>query len=168
MTQTKVLLSLLLSAAWPLGSIAQEIKVNLFVRSPQVINYDLSEAQLAYNPVMSLGLGLSHKGTFLELATLISDDDLYGYYTFFGTRLGQKALSQAVQAECSWFGELSYTPNQPGADQALTYTSGLCYVISHRFETGAIGLPLCLGGAYSQSQFSLNARAVINLSINLF
>ncbi|MEM8525204.1 MAG: hypothetical protein AAGG68_11190 [Bacteroidota bacterium] len=165
---TYTILSLLTIALLPLSGTAQKVNTNVFLRAPQVINYDFTQEQVNYNSVMSVGMGFSHKRKFIELATFIDRNDIYGFYTFFGLNLKSKALSDNLNLYTNWFGEVLYVPTQSSLDSdVLVYTSGVCFFLNYGFDWGGIGLPLCIGGAYSQKNFSLNTRAILNIYLNL-
>lgn len=153
----------------PIAFIGQEhhINTNVFVRTPQIVNYNFERDEIGYAPFISVGGGISHKSKFIELATFINDADVYGFYTFFGTTIKTRAISESIRLFTNWFGEVTYVPKL-GADPAyFIYTTGLCYVLNRSFEWGSIGIPLCVGIAYSDNEFSLNTRTILNLSINL-
>lgn len=151
----------------PFFGTAQDLKSNLFLRTPQVVNYNFTQNEITYSPVISIGAGLSHKSKFIELATFISDDDIYGFYTFFGTTLKTKDLGSNWKLHTNWFGEVAYVPEQQSGSDAFTYTTGICFFINYSFDWGSIGFPLCVGAAYSKNTISLNTRTILNLSIPL-
>ena len=151
----------------PIIAIGQELKSNLFLRTPQVINYNFNQEKISYNPVVSIGLGLSHKSNFIELATFINDNNIYGFYTFFGTTLNTKELNKNLNFHTNWFGEVTYVPKQSLESGSFTYTTGLCFFLNYGFDWGSIGIPLCIGVAYNQNSINLNTRTILNLSLNL-
>lgn len=151
----------------PIAVVGQGLKANLFLRAPQIVNYNIDQRELAYNPVMSIGAGFSYQSMFIELATLINDDDIYGFYSFFGTTLVTKELGQNLNLHTNWFGEVTYIPDQPSANKSLIYTTGICFFLNQNFDWGSIGFPICIGGAYSDDYFSLNTRVIFNISLNL-
>lgn len=161
------ILTLLAIVLLPLAGNGQNIKSNLFLRTPQIVNYNFNQEQISYNPVMSIGMGFSHKRKFIELATFIDGNDIYGFYTFFGLNLKSKELSENLNLYTNWFGEVIYLPKQSIGSDAFVHTTGLCFFLNYGFDWGGIGLPLCIGGAYSQNTFSLNTRAILNISLNL-
>ena len=167
MQSPKRIFTLFLLAALPSIGIGQELRSNLFLRTPQVVNYNFNQNQIAYSPVISIGSGLSHKSKFIELATFIGDNDVYGFYTFFGTTLKTKELKGNWNLNTNWFGEVSYVPGQFLGTDSFTYTSGVCFFLNYSFEWGSIGLPLCIGAAYNDKTVSLNTRTIFNLSLNL-
>lgn len=87
-----------------LTGFAQEPKSNLFLRTPQTVNYNINESDVVYTSVISIGIGLSHKSEFIELATFINEDGIYGFYTFFGTTLKIKEIKTDVYLHTHWFG----------------------------------------------------------------
>ena len=151
----------------PRMGLSQDLASNLFVRTPQVFNYNFNDNGASYSPVLSIGAGLSHRSKFIELATYISEDETYGYYTFFGTTIKTEELSANLKLNTNWFGEITYVPRQNQNMDSLIYTSGICFFLNHSFDWGSIGIPLCLGFAYSEETISLNARTILNLSLNL-
>lgn len=151
----------------PFFGFTQGINANLFLRTPQVVNYNFNQEQVDYSPVVSMGIGLSHSSKFIELATFISNDEVYGYYTFFGKTLKTKTLGNGLNLYTNWFGEVTFVPKQLMNSNRFTYTSGLCYFLNYAFEWGSVGIPLCMGVAYSHKTVSLNTRAILNLSLNL-
>ncbi|MCX2680010.1 hypothetical protein OOZ15_08685 [Galbibacter sp. EGI 63066] len=131
------------------------------------MNYNFDQNEVSYSPIVSIGTGFSHKSKFIELAIYISDDDIYGFYTFFGTTLKTKELEGNWNFNTNWFGEVIYVPNQSLMSDSFTYTTGLCFFLSYSFDWGSIGLPLCVGVAYNQKTISLNTRTIFNISLNL-
>lgn len=127
----KSLFLLLLAYALPLVVLGQELKSNLFLRTPQVVNYNLHTKLVNYTPVISVGAGLSHRSKFLELATFIGDNDSYGYYTFFGTTLKTTELQPQLQLNTNWFGEVTYVPEQTQNPSSFTYTTGVFFFLNH-------------------------------------
>lgn len=162
----KVLVTILL-APLPIVGTGQELKSNLFLRTPQVVNYNFNQNEIAYSPVISIGAGLSRKSRFIELATFIDNNNVYGFYTFFGTTLKTKELGGNWKLHTNWFGEVTYVPKQLLDSDSFTYTTGLCYFLNYSFDWGSIGLPLCVGVAYNQKKISLNTRTILNISLNL-
>lgn len=163
-----ILLPFLAIVLVPLSGSSQKVNANLFLRAPQIVNYNFTQKQINYSSVMSVGMGLSHKRKFIELATFIDRNDVYGFYTFFGLNLKSKELSGNLNLHTNWFGEVLYVPTQSSLDSDIfAYTSGLCFFLNYGFDWGGIGLPLCVGGAYSQKSFSLNTRAILNIYLNL-
>jgi hypothetical protein len=163
-SQIQILQTLLILL--PFFGIGQDLKSNLFLRTPQVVNYNFTQNEISYTPVISVGAGLSHKSKFIELATFISDGDVYGYYTFFGTTLKTKDLDTNWKLHTNWFGEVAYIPEQQSNADAFTYTTGLCFFLNYSFDWGSIGFPFCVGAAYSTNTISLNTRTILNLSIS--
>ena len=159
--------SLLAIILLPLIGVGQELKSNLFSRTPQVVNYNFNQNEIAYSPIISVGVGISHKSKFIELATYVSDDDIYGFYTFFGTTLTTKEIGGNWKLFTNWFGEVTYTPMQDLNTASFIYTTGICFFLNHGFDWGSLGIPLCLGIAYNDENISLNTRTIFNLSINI-
>lgn len=160
-------IAVFLALALPAIVFGQDLKTNVFVRTPQVVNYNFEQKEINLNSVLSIGAGLSHRTSFIELATFIGDSDIYGFYTFFGKTLKTQELGQNWNLYTNWFGEFTYIPNQKNTSDIFISTSGLCFFLNYGFDWGSIGLPLCIGAAYSQETISLNTRAIINVSIQL-
>ena len=146
-------------------AMAQSVHYNWFIRTPQVVNFNFSSSKINYSPVVSTGFGVSHRLKYLELATFISQNNSYGYYTFFGSTLKSKNLDENWKLNINWFGELTFVPQQSDLQNSFTETAGLCFFINHPYKWGNIGIPLCIGVAYNQGTFSLNNRTILNLSI---
>ncbi|MEM7485105.1 MAG: hypothetical protein AAF348_07835 [Bacteroidota bacterium] len=161
------MLAIILLTPAPLIGIGQEFKSNVFLRTPQVVNYNFNQNEISYSPVISIGTGLSHKSKFIELATFISNNDIYGLYTFFGTTLKTKELNGNWKLLTNWFGEVTYVPKQALDSNTFTYTTGLCFFLNYSFDWGSIGIPLCVGAAYGQNTISLNTRTIFNISLLL-
>ena len=165
---TSTILTLFVIALLPLSGTSQKVSTNLFLRTPQIVNYNFNQEKISYSSVMSVGIGFSHKRKFIELATFIDRNDIYGFYTFFGLNLKSKELSGNLNLYTNWFGEVLYVPTQSSLDSdVFVHTTGLCFFLNYGFDWGGIGLPLCIGAAYSQENFSLNTRAILNISLNL-
>lgn len=167
MKSLTILFSFVLSLLISEEAIGQQLKTNLFLRTPQVVNYNLGKKDLSYSPLMSVGVGFSHRSKFIELATFIDSQNQYGFYTFFGTTLQSKNLGNNWFLNTNWFGEITYMPNQSEVAKSTIYTSGFCFFLFYSFDWGSIGLPLCIGTAYANNNFSLNTRTIFNASINL-
>ncbi|WP_299535511.1 hypothetical protein [Ulvibacterium sp.] len=144
-----------------------KLKTNVFVKTPQIVNYNFEQNGINNSPFVSIGTGLSHESKFIELATFINDSDTYGFYTLFGTTLHTKPLSKKINLFTNWFDEVTYVPSPAGDSDYFIYTTGICYFLNHSFEWGSIGIPLCVGIAHSNNQLSLNTRTILNLSNNL-
>jgi len=71
----------------PLLTFAQEVHFHWFMRTPQVINRNMTNQQLSYSSLVSTGVGTSSNGVFTELGTYVSDGNYYGYYSFSGTTI---------------------------------------------------------------------------------
>ncbi|PRX54182.1 hypothetical protein [Flagellimonas meridianipacifica] len=158
---------LLAAVMIPLWCLAQDLKSNLFLRTPQVVNYNFNQSEISYSPIISIGTGFSHKSKFIEIATFMGSNDIYGCYTFFGTTLKTKKLQSNLNLNINWFGEVTFVPNQDQNSDSLIYTSGICFFLNHGFEWGSIGIPLCLGAAFNNKTIRRNTRTIFNLSLNL-
>ncbi|MGB6153896.1 MAG: hypothetical protein WBG48_18070, partial [Pricia sp.] len=110
MKTTKPILGTILLLLASTEVYGQAIKANLFLRTPQVVNYNINETEISYSPIVSVGAGISHKSKFIELATFINDDNVYGFYTFFGTTIKTKEIAKNFKLHTNWFGEVTYLP----------------------------------------------------------
>jgi hypothetical protein len=146
---------------------SQNITANWFVRNAHIANYNLTNQSVYYTPAMASGFGFSHKRKFIELATFVNKQDDYGLFTFFGSNIHKTSLDENWKLYTNWFGEFTLLPKQKESKSIWIGTSGICFFINHEYKWGAIGIPLCIGGVYSQQTFSLNSRAILNLSINI-
>jgi hypothetical protein len=143
----------------------QSLYGNWFVRTPQIVNFNLNTSAVSFLPVVSTGFGLSHRSKYIEAASFITQGNTYGYYTFFGSTLKSKELDPHWKLNVNWFGEVAFVPQQSESKKAWTQTVGICFFINQQFKWGNIGIPLCVGIAHSQGHFSLNSRTIVNFSI---
>lgn len=144
---------------------AQQVGTYLFARSPQVVNYQFKNSDTSYGQGISVGMGFTHKGSFLELGSFIFEGDSYGYYSFFGKTLKATELGSAVSLQTNWFGEVTRMPSQQEQkDASWIFTSGLCLFPNVQLKRVNIGVPLCLGLAYREKEIYLNTRFILNLS----
>lgn len=146
----------------------QKIQTNYFIRTANVANFNFTSRSNYYTPALATGFGFSHKSKFIELASFVNKDDNLGLFTFFGSTLHTKSLDEDWKLHTNWFGELTYLPQQNNNNRSVWInTAGLCFFLNRGYKWGAIGIPLCIGGAYSENTLSLNTRAILNLSFNL-
>ncbi|MEL7146511.1 MAG: hypothetical protein AAFO69_09100 [Bacteroidota bacterium] len=151
----------------PSVGMCQEIKPNFFIRTPQVVNYNIQGNEITYTSIMSLGIGFSHRRKFIEVASLITDQSVWGTYTFFGSTLASRQLGGNFVLHTNWFGEITYLGGSKLIDSPLIFTSGVCFFLNYAFEWGALGIPLCAGIALQNNTISFNTRTIFNLFINL-
>jgi hypothetical protein len=160
-------LAVLLFSFWTLEGYCQKIQTNYFIRTANVANFNLTNNTTYYTPALATGFGFSHKSKFLEVASFVNKDDNLGVFTFFGSTLHTKPLDENWKLHTNWFGELTIFPEQKNNQSVWIYTAGLCFFLNRSYKWGAIGIPICVGGAYSEKTISLNTRAIFNLSFNL-
>ncbi len=67
----KLLFSLIVILSFPNFGMAQGLKANLLIWTPQIVYYNFNQENISINPIMSIGAGLSHKSKFIELAAFI-------------------------------------------------------------------------------------------------
>lgn len=162
----KIIILLTITSVLALSGYAQDIHANIFVRTPQVLNYRINN-EVTYTPVISTGVGFAHKSKFIELATYIDQSDAYGFYTFFGATLISERVAQSLTLATNCFGEISYFPSQTAGKESFTYTSGICYFPNFNINHMNIGIPLCLGLAYNNDALSINSRVILNVAIKI-
>ncbi|MBO0343495.1 hypothetical protein [Flagellimonas profundi] len=163
----KGLILVLLALTMPKLSLAQELKPSLFVRTPQIANYNINTNEVSYTPILSIGAGLSYKSEFIELAAFVDATNQYGFYTFFGTTLKTNEIQRNLYLNVNWFGEVTYIPKQHQDSDSFVHTTGISLFLNHSFDWGSIGIPLCIGFGYSNKTISLNTRTILNISLNL-
>ena len=147
---------------------AQELGAYAFARTPQIVNFQFSQADVRYSQGLSVGLGLTHKAHFLELGTFIFEGDSYGYYSFFGSTLKSTTIGDIVHLNTNWFGEVTHLPVQGESKNASwVYTGGVCLFPNVQLNKVNVGIPMCLGLAYQEKEYYLNNRFMLNLSYRL-
>jgi hypothetical protein len=146
---------------------SQQIRSTYFVRTANIANINLTTRSTYYTPALATGFGFSHKSKFIEVACFINKEDDFGLFTFFGSTLHTKPLDENWKLHTNWFGELTYFPEQKNSQAVWISTMGLCFFLNRNYRWGSIGIPICIGVAYSESTLSLNTRAILNLSFNL-
>jgi hypothetical protein len=166
MTTKKTITILFILSAVLKGN-CQKIQTNYFIRMANVASLDLTNGSTYYTPAFATGFGLSHKVKFIEVATFINKEDNLGLFTFFGSTLHTKTLDENWKLHTNWFGEVTYFPEQKNTQNIWINTVGLCFFVNRSYKWGAIGIPLCVGGAFSEKTLSLNTRAILNLSFTL-
>lgn len=166
MTNKKTILVLFILFS-VLEGYSQKIQTNYFIRMANVVNFNLSKRSNYYTPALATGFGLGHKSKFIEFAGFENKEDNWGLFTFFGSNIHTKNLDEDWKLHTNWFGELTYFPQQKNNQNVWVNTGGVCFFLNRANNWGFIGIPLCVGGAYSQKSISLNTRAILNLSFNL-
>ena len=149
-----------------LGSTAQTFTTNLFIRTPQVVNYNFNTEETSYISVLSAGIGITHQAKFIEFAAFITPEDVHGFYSFFGSTIKAKSRYDDWTFYTNWYGEFTHVPKQKELSSSNQYATGLCFFLNRSFEWGSIGFPFCIGLAYDKD-FVLNTRSIINVSIKL-
>ncbi|MCA0363037.1 MAG: hypothetical protein LCH67_03280 [Bacteroidetes bacterium] len=146
---------------------SQKIITNYFIRMANVANFNLTNKSTYYTPALATGFGFSHKSKFIEIASFVNKDDNLGLFTFFGSTLHTKTLDENWKLHTNWFGETTYFPEQKNNQSVWINTVGMCFFLNRSYKWGSIGIPLCVGGAYSERTISINTRAILNLSFDL-
>lgn len=145
----------------------QKIQANCFIRLANLVNFDLTDSKGYYTPALATGFGLSHGSKFIEVAGFVDRDAKMGLFTFFGSTMHTRPVGNKWKLHTNWFGELTFIPGSENTGSVWITSAGLCFVLNRTYTWGSIGIPLCLGGAYSERTFSLNARAIFNVSLDL-
>ncbi|MEL6718789.1 MAG: hypothetical protein AAFP82_08750, partial [Bacteroidota bacterium] len=81
-----------------------DLSTNLFIRAPQVVNYNFDTKEISHATVLSAGAGITHRAKFIEFATFITDENVHGFYSFFGSTLKAKSLGDNWSAYTNWYG----------------------------------------------------------------
>jgi len=111
----------------PLVILAQTVSTNLFVRTPQVVNYNFNTSETTYTSVLSAGIGISHQAKLIEFATFITTDDIHGFYSFFGSSLKTKPLAENWTVYTNWYGEFTFLPNKRNFQRTLNMLLGSAF-----------------------------------------
>jgi O6-methylguanine-DNA--protein-cysteine methyltransferase len=59
---------------------AQKMGFDLFVRLPQVVNYNFTKPAISYAPLISTGLTLRYKKAFADVGSFIGNTNVVGHY----------------------------------------------------------------------------------------
>lgn len=145
----------------------QKIQTNYFIRTANVANFNLTKKSTYFTPALATGFGFGHKSKYIEVASFVNKEDNLGLFAFFGSTLHSNILDENWKLHTNWFGELTYFPEQKNNQNVWINTAGLCFFLNRSSKWGSIGIPLCVGGAYSDKTISINTRAILNLSFNL-
>jgi hypothetical protein len=160
-------IAVLLLSLSTLDGYCQKIQTNYFIRTANIVNFDLTNSIIYHTPALATGIGFSHKSKFIEVASFVNKDGNLGLFTFFGSTLHTKTLDEDWKLHINWFGEFTYFPHQKNTQSTWIHTAGFCFFLNRSYNWGAIGIPICVGGAYSKRTIGLNTRAILNLSFNL-
>jgi hypothetical protein len=138
-----------------------------FVRSPQIVNFNMTQKELTYSPFLSIGLGIARKGKFAEIGTFINTQNVSGMYALVEGTIKHKASEDGWTNTILWFGEVSSTFPKGIQKQQMAQTFGICANLNRQFQWFSIGIPLCLGITHSVGNWSLSSRTVFNLAFNI-
>lgn len=144
---------------------AQKPRLEAFIRLPQVVNIDFTANAASYTPLISAGLTGRYQKAFADIGVFMSNNDIHGYYTYFGSSLYTKSLDGEWLLVNNWFGEVTLFPGQQETKHSWLYTAGVSPVLVRPLLWGAFAVALTLGMAYADDHISLNSRLILNCSI---
>ncbi len=143
----------------------QKLQTEGFVRLVHVFNQNFTDQSTFYSPSPSAGLTLRYQSVFVDFGSFINKNDVYGFYSFYGSVLRSSELDDQWQLINTWFGEQLYLPDQGEDPSSWTHTYGINTAFVRPGSWGTIAIPLTVGVAYSEETYSLNMRIVLNLTI---
>jgi hypothetical protein len=146
---------------------AQKINIDLFVRLPQVINYNFTKSVSSYSPVVSSGFTFRYKTVFADVGSFISSGNVVGHYTYFGSPLFIKQGSDKWLFVTNWFGEATHFPTQQENKSHWVQTVGISPVLVKPIPFGTFAIALTIGAAFNDDTVSLNSRIIFNYSLPL-
>ena len=146
---------------------AQKIGIDLFIRLPQVVNYNFTKPAISYSPVSSAGFTLRQKTVFVDVGSFINTANVVGHYTYFGSALLTKQGSDNWLFVTNWFGEATYFPAQQEKKSYWAQTVGVSPVLVKPIHYGKIAIALTMGAAFYDDTVSLNSRIIFNYSLPL-
>ena len=144
---------------------AQKVGIEAFIRLPHVVNINFTDKSKVYTPVTSAGLTVHCRKGFADLGVFMDKNDLYGYYTYFGSSLYAKPLDDKWKLVTNWFGEITFLPAQSKTNQSWTYTTGLSPVLLCPMSWSTFAIALTMGAALDNHSVSLNTRLILNCAI---
>jgi hypothetical protein len=144
---------------------AQKIGVDLFVRLPQVVNYNFAKPAVSYTPLISTGLTLRYKKAFADVGSFIGNTNGTGHYSYFGSALFYRQSPDNWLFVTNWFGEATYFPAQQEKKSYWAQTVGISPVLVRPFHFGAFAIALTIGAAFYDDTLSLNSRIIFNYSL---
>lgn len=145
----------------------KKINIDLFVRLPQVVNYNFATSAISYSPVVSSGFTLQSKAAFADLGSFIGSSNTFGHYTYFGSALLRKQSADNWLFVTNWFGEATYFPVQQEKKSYWVQTIGISPVLVKPIHYGTFAIAFTLGAAFYDGTVSLNSRIIFNYSLPL-
>jgi hypothetical protein len=97
---------------------AQKMGIDLFIRLPQVVNYNFTKPTISYAPLISTGLTLRYKKAFVDVGSFICNKLVWRSNVFSCTARQEKLLGTNGR-------------HQPCIGAALSFW-GICDSFNHR------------------------------------
>jgi hypothetical protein len=144
---------------------AQKLSADLFVRLPQVVNYNFTKPSISYSPLVSTGFTARYKSSFVDLGSFISNTNVVGHYTYFGSPLLSRHGLDNWLFVTNWFGEATYFPTQQEKKSYWIQTVGISPVLVKPIHFGTFAIALTMGAAFYDGTVSLNSRILFNYSL---
>ena len=151
----------------PSFAVSQDVNYHWFMRTPQVVNWNMTDKELGHASLVSTGVGASYRSVFTELGAYVSNESLYGVYSFSGTNLSSKQLDERWALDTNLFGTVMFSPAQEGNVHSWTYTGGMFFYVRHSTEWGTFGFPLVFGIAYTKPTVSFTTQVMFNFTVGL-
>lgn len=141
---------------------------SVFVRTPNIIDYDFKTKHTFYTPALMGGFGLLYGKLYFELGALIDKTDHYGLSSNLIYSLWGKQLDESWSSTTGILGEAAYFPAQETYDDLWIYTVGICHLIYLPRKWGTPSIGFLFGTGYMMDSFHLHGRVMLNLSLPVF
>lgn len=145
----------------------QKPGLDVFIRLPQVANYNITEGAASFTPMVSAGLTLRYRGFFADVGSFIDKADQFGHYTYFGSPLHTRSYPDNKLFILNWLGELTYVPDQENNESLVIKTVGVSPVLAFKVGKSTFAAAFTLGVAFADATTNLNSRIIINYSLPL-
>lgn len=145
----------------------QKPGLDVFMRLPQVANYNITEGVASFTPMVSAGLTLRYGGFFADFGSFIDKADKFGHYTYFGSPLHTRSYPDNKLFIVNWFGEFTYVPDQENNERLVIKTAGVSPLLAFKVGRSTFATAFTLGVAFAGATTSLNSRIIINYSLPL-
>jgi hypothetical protein len=127
----------------------------------------MTNKELGHASLVSTGVGASYGRSFTQLGTFVSNESMYGFYSFSGTNLASKPLDERWALDTNLFGTFTFLPAQEGNTHSWTYTGGMFFYLHYSTDWGGFGFPLVLGVAYTEPSVSIITQVMFNFTVGL-
>ena len=148
-------------------ALSQGLNLDAFVRLPHTVNHNFSGKSSFYSSAVSAGVTLSYNQVFSDFGAFITDENLRGYYSYFGSPIFTRQLDDHWILCFNWFGEIANVHAVETRERQWIYTSGVSPVILKPMAWTTFAVALTAGAAYTQETVSVNGRLIINMSFPL-